>query len=149
MFETRTDYWHSNSAAFESYWHFTFFLEKFKKLEVQWCILSQIMSNSNSLDLIAILLSKNMYEPIYDIRNFRECLLESSMMAVFLVESWHQFNIPLSGRDFKTSDSCRKFIFKQQKYISFRNQYSAHYYRVVVFYLLLISVATIVAAHKQ
>ena len=91
-------------------------MKKFKKREVQWCNLSQVMWNSNSLDFERyFIIEKNMYKPIYDFRNFREYSPESSKMAVFPVESRHQFKIPLSGRDVKASDSCRKLIFKQNK----------------------------------
>ena len=69
-------------------------------------------------------------------------------MPVFHVKSRHQFKIALSGRDVKTSDSCRKLIFKQGN-VSFRNQYNAQHYRVLVFHLFLISVVTLVAARAQ
>ena len=55
-----------------------------------------------------------MYEPICAIRNFRDYSLESSKMAVFLLDSRHQVKIPFSGRDVKTSDSSRKLNFKQR-----------------------------------
>ena len=102
-----------------------------------------------------------MYEPLYTIRNFREYSPEISKMALeisnmaleilkmFLVESWEPFKNLFSGPDIKTSNSCRKLIFRQKNLISFRNQYNAKRFLVVVFNLILISVATIVAARAQ
>ena len=65
--------------------------------------------------LNAILLSKNMYALIYAIRIFREYSLESSKMAVVLVESRQPSTIPLPGRDVKTSNSSLKFGFQTKK----------------------------------
>ena len=77
-----------------------------------------------------------MYGPIYIIQNFRGKSLESSKVTIFLVESGHQLRFFLSGRDVKTSDSCRKLIFKQKTdNISFENHYNAQLYWVRIFYL--------------
>ena len=53
-----------------------------------------------------------MYALIYDIRIFREYSLESSKMAVVLVESRQQSTIPLPDRDVMTSNSSLKVGFK-------------------------------------
>ena len=53
-----------------------------------------------------------MYALIYAIRIFREYSLESSKMAVVLVESRQQSTIPLQGRDVKTSNSSLKVGFQ-------------------------------------
>ena len=53
-----------------------------------------------------------MYALIYAIRIFREYSLESSNMAVVLVESRQQSTIPLPGCDVKTSNSSLKVGFQ-------------------------------------
>ena len=73
------------------------------------------MSNANTFDFERnFIIEKNMYEPIYTIRNFRQYSLENSKMAVFPFKSQHQFKIPYSVRDVTMSDLCRKLIFKQK-----------------------------------
>ena len=54
-----------------------------------------------------------MYALIYAIRIFREYSIESSKMAVVVVESRQQSTIPLPDRDVKTSNSSLKLVFKQ------------------------------------
>ena len=56
-----------------------------------------------------------MYELIYAIRIFREFSLESSKMAVVVVELRQQSTIPLPGRDVKTSNSSLKNWFSNKK----------------------------------
>ena len=53
-----------------------------------------------------------MYALIYAIRIFREYSLESSKMAVVVVESRQQSTITLPGRDVKTSNSSLKVSFQ-------------------------------------
>ena len=89
-----------------------------------------------------------MYALIYAIRIFWEYSLHSSKMAVVVVESRQQSTIPLPGRDVKTSNSSLKIGF-QTKNRFFLEISNAQCYWVVVFYLLLISVATIAAARAQ
>ena len=56
-----------------------------------------------------------MYALIYGIRIFREYSLESSKMAVVLVESRQQSTNPLPDRDVKTSNSSLKNGFQTKK----------------------------------
>ena len=53
-----------------------------------------------------------MYALIYAIRILREYSLESSKMAVVVVESRQQSTIPLPGRDVKTSNSSLEVSFQ-------------------------------------
>ena len=53
-----------------------------------------------------------MYALIYAIRIFREYSLDSSKVAVVVVESGQQSTIPLPGRDVKTSNSRLKIGFQ-------------------------------------
>ena len=63
------------------------------------------MSNSNTFDFERyFIIEKNVYEPIYTIRNSKQYSHKGSKMAVFLVESRPQFKIPLPSRDVTTSD---------------------------------------------
>ena len=70
-------------------------------------------------------------------------------MTVAVVESRQQSTIPLPGRDVKKSNSNLKVGFQTKKIDSLGNKYNAQFYWVVVFYLLLISVAIIAAARAQ
>ena len=149
IIETRTTFWHFNSAAFESYWHCIFFLKKIQKKELQWCILSQTMSNSNTLDFKGYFFNqKNMYEQVYDIRNFEGVLtwtLEDGSVPCLIptpVQNSYFVSWCLDVRFVSDSWFSKKIDF-------FRNQYYAQYYRVVVFHLVLISIATIEAAGAQ
>ena len=56
-----------------------------------------------------------MYALIYAIRIFRDYSLDSSKMAVVVVESRQQSTIPLLGRDVKTSNSSLKIGFQTKK----------------------------------
>ena len=149
MFETRTTFWHINSAVFGSYWYCIFFLKNSKKLEFQWWILSQTMSNSNTLDFIGYFFMKKTCSNRFTIFEIlKEYSLEKSKTAVSLSN-------PDTSSKFSFVSWCldvRLLLdswFSKKKQISFRNQYYAQYYRVVVFHLLLNSVATIVAAGAQ
>ena len=70
--------------------------------------------------LNAILLSKKHVALIYAIRIFMEYSLESSKMAVVLVESRQQSTIPLPGRDVKTSNSSLKVGFQTKNRFSWK-----------------------------
>ena len=56
-----------------------------------------------------------MFALIYAIRIFREYSLESSKIAVVLVESRQQSTIALPGRDVKASNSSFKVGFQTKK----------------------------------
>ena len=111
------------------------------------------MSISNTIDFERFLIPKNLYDPIYTILNFREFLHDSSKMVVFLVESRHQFEIPLSSRDVKTSDSSQKLILQTKKnnlLLEISTTLNIiGFVLLVVFSILLISVTTIIAARNQ
>ena len=53
-----------------------------------------------------------MYALIFAIRIFREYSLESSKMAIVVVDSRQQSTIPHPGRDIKTSNSSLKVGFQ-------------------------------------
>ena len=120
--------------------------KKFTNVEVQgYIFVSNYIDFTNAWFWTLFCYQKNMYNAIYTIRNFREYSIKSSKMTVLLVKSRHQFKFHLLGCDVKRSSSCRKLTFKK-KQIYFRIQCNPQYYLVVVFYLLLNSVATIDAA---